>query len=145
MVGQDQKTLDERGCEHDRDRKGYISDQVSKPASHHNQPKKRDNRGGGCGKDRQGHAASCSFCRGHGAQAFTGLLIRMFANHDRIIHNDAKRDDQRKQRNHINRDPRSIHHRQSGQHRGRNAGRHPKGGARIQKQKQQDQYQTKTA
>ena len=67
----------------------------------------------------------------------------MLANNNRIVHNNAKRDDQRKQRDHIDRQPPCKHQRNRSQHRNRYTRRNPKRRTCIEKQKQQRHHETK--
>ena len=109
MVGQDQKTFDQRSRQHHNNGKGDIRDQIAKPPADHRQSEKCDDRGQGCGKHWQRHATGSVFGRLDRAFTAAGAPIRMFTNHNRIVDHDSKRDNQGKQRDHINRDPRQIH------------------------------------
>ena len=65
----------------------------------------------------------------------------MLAYHNGIINNNADGHNQRKQRQHIDGHIQIEHNAESRHQRCRNADRHPKGNAPVQKQKQNSQHQ----
>ena len=144
VIGQDQKTLNQRGRQHSDDGQRNISDQIPKPPPDHCQAKKRNNSRQSCGKNRQRHPAGGILGGLDRALTTAGAPISMFADHNRIIDNNPQRDNQRKQRHHIDRDTRHIHQRNRSHHRGWDTGCDPKRSAGVQKQKQQPHHQRQT-
>ena len=67
----------------------------------------------------------------------------MLAHDNRIVHNDAQRDDEAEQRNDVNRQTRHIHEGDGGHHGDRNTCGDPKSSPRIQEQKEQDDHEAK--
>ena len=142
VIGQDQETFDQRCGQHHDHGKGNICDQIAEPARNHRQPQKRDHRGQRGGKDRHCHAPGGPFGGGRGRLAQTSEPgIGMFAHHDGIVDHDAKGDDQREKRDHVDRDPGRIHQRRCRQQRHGDARRHPERGAGVQEQKKQPHHQ----
>ena len=142
MVGQDQETFHQARRQHRNDGKGNVGDQLAKPPANCGQAKKGDH---GCkrrGKDRHRHAPGGVFGGDHWrfAQA-TGAEICVFAHHDGVIHHDPQRDNQAKERDHVDRQPADIHQRNGCKHGRRDASGYPECNAGVEEQKQQDHHQ----
>ena len=142
VIGQDQEAFDQRGQQHRDHRIGNIDNHIAHAPANHRQPGKSDHRGQRRGKDRRSHAPRAAFGGHHRVFAqMARTEIGMFAHHDRIIHHDPQRQDQREDRDHVQRHARKIHHRQGRSHRGRNPHSDPERCTRIEEQEQQSQYQ----
>ena len=141
VARQDQETFHQRRDQHRDHRKGNVRDHVAKAAADGRKAKEGDDRGQRGGKHRHGHAAGGILGGDDGRFAqLAGAGVGVFAHDDGVIHHDAGGDDQRKKRDHVDRQPAQIHQRNRGQHRHRDAGGNPEGGARVQEQKQQDHH-----
>ena len=145
VVGQNQEAFHDRSDQHHNHRKRDVCDQLTKPTANRDQSKKRRD-GRNCRrKHRQNHPPCRVFCCCDGVLSQPpGTEIRVFTNHDGVIHHDAQCDDQSKERDHVDRDPKGIHQRDPGQHRHRNARRDPQRNARVQEQEQQQNNQAQT-
>ena len=67
--------------------------------------------------------------------------IRVFAHDNGVIDDNAKRDDQREKRYHVDGQPRDIHQSNRAEHGHRNTRRHPERSARVEEQEQQQHHQ----
>ena len=142
MVRQDQETLDQTGRQNHDHRERNVRNQITKTAPDNHQTKEGDNGRERRGKDRTEHALGGAFGGNGGVFAHVPHAeIGMFAHHNGIIDNNAQGDDQREQRDHVDRDPDRIHQRNRGQHRHRDTKGDPERSARVQKQKQQTNHE----
>ena len=141
VVRKDQETLHEACQKHHDHREGDVGDQRSEPPTH------RDKRGEGQdGRDRGrkhrgGHAARRVLGGGDGIFAQRPVpVIRVFAHDDRVVDHDPQRDDQREERDHVERQSRRIHQRDGRDQRHGDAGGDPEGRARVQEQEQKPHH-----
>ena len=142
VTWKNQKAFNQTGSKNDDNRKRDIRNEATKTPPNCDKPKERDDRRQRGGK----HRAEHPFGRIFGGSNWVfpqnaEAVVGMFAHYNGIIHHDPKRDDQRKERDHIDRQPRQIHQRNCSHHRHRYARRDPKCGARIQEQEQQPRHQ----
>ena len=142
MVRQNQKAFDQAGGQHHDHRKRNIRDQIAKAPADNHQTKERNDRCDRRRKHRAEHAPCSALCRdGRRFAQFPDPEIRVFAHDNRVIHHDPQGDNQRKKRDHVDRDPHRIHQRDSRQHGDGNPKSDPKGRSRVQKQEQQANHQ----
>ncbi len=92
VMGQDQKTLDQRSRQHRDNSQRDIGNQITKPAPNRRQTKKCNDCRKSCGKNWKCHPAGGIFRRLDRALATTSTPVSMFAHHNRIIDNDPQRD-----------------------------------------------------
>ena len=136
MVWQNQEALDQAGGQNHDDGKGDIRNQVAKSPPDSNKPKERDNRRKRRRKDGRKHAPRGIFRgRDRVLAQLTGPKIGMFTNNNRVINNDAKRQNEREEGYHIDRQASQKHQRHRRQHRNRDSRSDPNSGSRIQEEK----------
>ena len=141
VVGQDQEAFDQRCRKHHDHREWDVADQIPEPTTDGGQPEKRDDRRHRGRHHRQQHAFGRVFGGLNGPfTQLAGAEICMFANDDGIIHHDAQRDDQPKERDHVDRQAKRIHQRDGCKHGRWYARSHPERGAQIEEQEQQAQH-----
>ena len=142
VVGQDQETFDQRSRQHQDHRQRDVRHQRPELSADQHQPGKGDDRGQGRCDHRRAHRARRPFGGDQRRLAqLAGAIVGMFAHHDGVVHDDAQRQDQREQRDHVDRHADRVHHRHRRQQRRRDARRDPDRGAGVQKQEQQAQDQ----
>ena len=137
VVRQDEEAFHQRGDQHDDHGERYVGDEVAEPAADGHEAEERDDRRDRRREDRQEHPPRGAL--GGGLWVFAEPArteIRMFAHHDRVVDDDAERDDEREERDHVEGDAGGVHQRERRRHRHRNAGGDPEGGAAVQKQEQ---------
>ena len=144
VVRQDKEAFDNRSGKDDRDGEGNILNHVAKAARQGRQAKEGGNRRQGRRQHRRGHPADGGF--GGDQRRFaqsSDAKIGVFADDDGVVHDDAKRQDQREKRDHVEGQPEGLHHRHRRQHGDRNARRDPEGRARVQEQEQDRDHKAK--
>ena len=142
VTWKDQKAFNQTGRKNDDHRKRDVRNEAAETPPNCDEPEERDNRRQRCGKNRAEHPFGRILGRSNRVFAQNAeTVVGMFAHYNGIIHHDPQRDDQRKKRDHIDRQPRQIHQRDSSHHRHRYTRRDPKCGARIQEQEQQPRHQ----
>ena len=139
--GQDKQRLDQGDGEHRDGHRRNIEEEFPRRAGHEHERQKGDDIGQDGKHDRSGDL-SHPFNRSlHERQAALASLIDVFSDDDRVINNDAQRDNKRKERDHVDRRAAQRHEQEGAHDRDRDAQGDPEGELGVEEQAQQEQDQ----
>ena len=144
VVRQDQEAFDQRGHEdHDDGERNVLNKRTKATAQRHQSEKGDDRRQCRC-KNRGKHPPRRVLGSGGGVLAKTPRAkVGVFAHNDGVVDNYAERDDQSKERDHVDRQTGEIHDRNGCQHGHGNTRGDPEGGTRVQEKKEQRNHKSK--
>ncbi len=140
MPRQDKEAFDQRGNQHrDHCHWNIAGDRSQPPGQEVEHTEGKDG-----GHRRREHRTDHPPCgNNRGLSRLIALLVQkigVFAHHNGIVDNDPERQDQRKQGEHIDRQPQRPHHAQRRGNRNRNANGNPKGRSHVEKQEQEGKH-----
>ena len=145
MARQHQETLDQAGDEHGHDHQRDCADHLADHVRHHEERQKGGDGGERRRHHRRQHTPGAAFGRPDRTGAGSALRHRVLADHDRVVHDDADRHDEREQAHHVDGLARQHHHAEGGQQRDRNAHRDPEGDPCAEKHEQHEDHQGEAA
>ncbi|CAI8316904.1 MAG: Uncharacterised protein [Rhodospirillaceae bacterium] len=140
MPGQDEETLDQRGDQHRDHRHRDIAGDRPQPAGQEIQHPEGDDGGGRRGDHRPDHALGPDNGGLGGLVALLVQEVRVLPHHNGIIDDDPQRQDQREQREHVDRQAQRPHDPQRRSDRHRNTNSDPERRAHVEEQEQEGEH-----